>query len=61
MWWVDTKDHTFTASGNGGQRLTVIPAIQTVVVNLMNTDDPGPRLNSTDWDAILAKVLTARR
>ena len=71
MWWIQTNakaypelsipDGSFTASGNGGQRLTVIPGIDTVVVNLMNTDDPGPRLNSDQWDVLLGKVLAARR
>jgi CubicO group peptidase (beta-lactamase class C family) len=71
MWWIQVNakvnpelgipDGSFTASGNGGQRLTVIPAIQTVVVNLMNTDIPGPRIGSNQWDSILATVLAARR
>jgi CubicO group peptidase (beta-lactamase class C family) len=70
MWWVQTNarahpelgipDGSFTASGNGGQRLTVIPQIRTIVVNLMNTDEPGPRIGSTEWDALLGKVLAAR-
>ncbi len=71
MWWIQAKaadhpelgipDGTFTASGNGGQRLTVVPSIETVVVNLMNTDVPGPRIGSDAWDAILAAVRSARR
>jgi CubicO group peptidase (beta-lactamase class C family) len=70
MWWiqVDAKEHpelrlpdgSFTASGNGGQRLTVIPQIRTLVVNLMNTDEPGPRIGSAEWDLLLAEVLAAR-
>ena len=70
MWWIQTNarehpelrvpDGSFTASGNGGQRLTVIPAIGTVIVNLMNTDQPGPRIGSSEWDALLARVLEAR-
>jgi CubicO group peptidase (beta-lactamase class C family) len=71
MWWIQANaeghpelgipDGTFTASGNGGQRLTVVPGIETVVVNLMNTDAPGPRISSNDWDTIMAAVLAARR
>jgi CubicO group peptidase (beta-lactamase class C family) len=71
MWWIQTNakahpelrvpDGSFTASGNGGQRLTVIPQIETVIVNLMNTDEPGPRLGSNEWDALLADILAARR
>lgn len=70
MWWIQTNaraypelaipDGSFTASGHGGQRLTVIPQIETVVVNLMNTDEPGPRIGSREWDGLLAKVLGAR-
>jgi CubicO group peptidase (beta-lactamase class C family) len=70
MWWVQINrqahpdlrlpDGSFTASGNGGQRLTVIPHIDTLLVNLMNTDEPGPRIGSTEWDAIVADVLAAR-
>ncbi|MEO6222528.1 MAG: serine hydrolase [Vicinamibacterales bacterium] len=71
LWWIQTsaKEHpelripdgTFTASGTGGQRLTVIPQIDTVIVNLMNTDDErADRLGSDQWDAILAAVLAAR-
>ena len=70
MWWIQVNakarpdlrlpDGSFTASGNGGQRLTVIPQLETVVVNLMNTDQPGPRIGSNEWDALLAEVLSAR-
>jgi CubicO group peptidase (beta-lactamase class C family) len=70
MWWIQTNaaahpelripDGTFTASGNGGQRLTVIPQIETIIVNLMNTDEPGPRIGSNQWDKLLATVLAAR-
>jgi CubicO group peptidase (beta-lactamase class C family) len=70
MWWIQRNarahpelgipDGSFTASGNGGQRLTVIPQIETVIVNLMNTDEPGPRIGSNQWDALLAQVLAAR-
>jgi CubicO group peptidase (beta-lactamase class C family) len=70
MWWIQTNarehpelgipDGTFTASGNGGQRLTVIPQIATVIVNLMNTDEPGPRIGSNQWDNLLAEALRAR-
>jgi hypothetical protein len=40
--------------------LTVIPPIETVIVNLMNTDQPGPRFSGYQWDMLLAKVMSAR-
>lgn len=71
LWWIQASalshpelgipDGSFTASGTGGQRLTVIPSIETIVVNLMNTDVPGPRIDSDQWDAIMATVVAARR
>ena len=71
MWWIQANakahpelripDGSFTASGAGGQRLTVIPQIDTVIVNLMNTDDSPPSFGSNQWDEVLADVLTARR
>jgi len=66
LWWVATRSErgipvgAFTASGNGGQRVTVLPAIDTVVVNLMNTDGKGPRLTSSGWDRLLEPILQAR-
>jgi CubicO group peptidase (beta-lactamase class C family) len=70
MWWIQVNaqahpelrlpDGSFTASGNGGQRLTVIPHIDTLVVNLMNTDEAGMRIGSNEWDVLLSEVLAAR-
>jgi hypothetical protein len=70
MWWIQVNarahpelripDGVFTASGNGGQRLTIVPQFETVIVNLMNTDEPGPRIGSDEWDQMLAAVLSAR-
>jgi CubicO group peptidase (beta-lactamase class C family) len=70
MWWIQRNaaahpelripDGSFTASGLGGQLMTVIPEIETVIVNLMNTDQPGPRLGAEQWDRLLGIVLAAR-
>jgi CubicO group peptidase (beta-lactamase class C family) len=66
LWWIAIRSDygipvgTYTASGNGGQRLTVIPAMHTVIANLMDTDAPGPRMSSKDWDRMLGKILQAR-
>jgi CubicO group peptidase (beta-lactamase class C family) len=67
MWWVATRSDrgiprgSYTAAGMGGQRLTVIPDANTVVVNLMNTDVDGPRLSGLDWDRLLGVILQARQ
>jgi CubicO group peptidase (beta-lactamase class C family) len=51
----------FTASGAGGQRMTVLPSLDTVVVNLMDTElKGGPSLNSKGWDRLLEQILQAR-
>ena len=66
MWWIATRSErgiptgTYTASGTGGQRLSVIADLDTVVVNLMNTDVDGPRIGSSDWDRLLGVILQAR-
>jgi CubicO group peptidase (beta-lactamase class C family) len=70
LWWIQRNaaahpelrlpDGSFTASGLGGQLMTVIPQIETVVVNMMNTDEPGPRISADQWDRLLAIVMAAR-
>ena len=59
MWWI--ADGIFTASGAYGQRLTVIPRIETIIVNLVNTDVEGGPNMAGEWDGIVADVLAARR
>jgi CubicO group peptidase (beta-lactamase class C family) len=70
MWWVQRNaarypelrlpDGSITASGLHGQLMTVIPQIETVIVNLMNTDAPGPNISADHWDRLVAAVLAAR-
>jgi CubicO group peptidase (beta-lactamase class C family) len=70
LWWIqrnasahpelDIPDGSFTASGLGGQLMTVIPQIETVVVNMMNTDEAGRRISADQWDRLLAMVMSAR-
>jgi hypothetical protein len=47
-------------SGLGGQLMRVIPQIETVIVNMMNTDEPGPRISADQWDRLLGMVMAAR-
>ncbi len=71
MWWVTTNDDqfpelgikngTYTAIGNGGQRLTVLPHLNTVVVHLMNTYRiDGPTIGTSQYDPLLAQIIEAR-
>lgn len=67
MWWVVATGRaqipagSFTASGSGGQRLTVIPEFQTVVVHLMDTDaEGGSRIGTSTYDALLRRLMQAR-
>lgn len=71
LWWVaiDPSDAgesaiesgAYTASGTGGQRLTVLPGIDTVVVHRADTDDrDAARIGSTTYDRFLSLVLNAR-
>lgn len=67
MWWVTAPgshglpEGSFTASGAGGQRLTVIPSLRTVVVHLMDTDAPdGPRIATSTYNELLRVLLAAR-
>ncbi|TPV94762.1 MAG: serine hydrolase [Myxococcales bacterium FL481] len=71
MWWVMVKPGSealelgrgaFTASGNGGQRVTVIPAMETVIVHRVDTDDKSSRrVKTREYDRLLAKVFRAWR
>ena len=56
---IDRADGTFTAIGAGGQYLTVIPRLETVIVNLVNTDQ-GLDSARIEWDSLLVLLLSAR-
>jgi hypothetical protein len=48
MWWIQRND------------APAIPPIETVIVNSMNTDEPGPRVSTDQWDRLLGKIMAAR-
>ncbi len=67
MWWVTAEgDHglpvgSYTASGSGGQRLTVIPSIDTIIVHLMNTNQRGgPRIGTSTYNKLVSTIIAAR-
>ena len=68
MFWVTAEGHeagiprpSYTMSGAGGQRVTVFPHLNTVVVHRMDTDEGrGPWVNSPEWDHLLRELMKAR-
>ncbi len=65
MWWTTGPNDSslpagsYTASGAGGQRLTVLPSIGSVVVHLMDTDGEA-RIGTGRYDALLRLLMLAR-
>ncbi len=41
-------------------RIRRVPQIETVVVNMMNTDEPGPRISADQWDRLFGIVMVAK-
>ena len=68
MFWVTAEGEeggiprpSYTMSGAGGQRVTVFPQLNTVVVHRMDTDEGrGPWVNSPEWDRLLGTLMEAR-
>lgn len=67
MWWVTADgDHglpagSYTASGSGGQRLTVLPSIETIVVHLADTDRQiRPKIGTSIYNGLIRRILAAR-
>lgn len=71
MWWITRVDNTpeygttiptgtYSAFGYGGHKITVIPELDMVVVNRMNTDlKDGPRLSGDKYDQLLRLIISA--
>ncbi len=67
MWWVTgpnalgLPEGSFTASGSGGQRMTILPGAATIIVHLMDTDDrDGPRMGTSTYNKLVRLVLEAQ-
>ena len=71
MWWVVADPESgsripvemgaYTASGTGGQRLTVLPSLNTVIVHRVDTDDKdGVKIGTSAYHRFLRQVMQAR-
>lgn len=70
MFWIASADEpdargipkgAYTASGTGGQRLIILPSINTVIVHLVDTDVRGePRMRSSQFDQLLKAILSSK-
>jgi hypothetical protein len=50
--------------GAGAKSTNYLPSFRDVVraavsVNMMNTDEPGPRISTSQWDRLVAAVMAA--
>lgn len=71
LWWVAVegalfpnvrlKDGAFAARGARGQAILVIPDLDLVIVHLVNTDDPGAAVSSSQFGKFLRLILDARQ
>jgi CubicO group peptidase (beta-lactamase class C family) len=66
MWWIAAQDAgpiaqgSYAASGYGGHTLEVLPALNTVIVYRVNTDDPAARLTyGSRVDQLIVHILRA--
>ena len=71
MWWnvrtdkepefgVTLPKGAYSAFGYGGHRITVLPEMEMVVVNRMNTDlKDGPKLSGMQYDRLLRLIISA--
>ncbi|WP_300529774.1 serine hydrolase [Maricaulis sp.] len=70
MWWRPADDAVaeenglpadmYTGAGYGGQYVTVVPSLDLVIVNRMNTDIPdGPRMGGRDYTRVLQTITAA--
>jgi len=59
LWWVN-GDGSYFAWGTGGHYVLVIPQRQLVIVNRVNTDVPGKRIDDALFGEIVQRILAAK-
>jgi CubicO group peptidase (beta-lactamase class C family) len=70
LWWVSAngkvfpnttlKEDAFYAWGTGGHYIFVIPELSMVIVNRVNTDVQGKRINDDQFGELVRQILEAR-
>lgn len=66
MWWICTDEYlqipigTFTASGYGGQRLIIIPQIETIIVNFKKVTLLRNRIGTSKINELVQLIMRAR-
>jgi CubicO group peptidase (beta-lactamase class C family) len=71
LWWVGAdgkiftnttiKEQAYYAWGTGGHYIFVIPELQLVIVNRVNTDVQGKRISDDQFGQLVQQILEARR
>lgn len=71
LWWVGVngkvfpnttiKEEAFYAWGTGGHYILVIPELKLVIVNRVNTDVQGKRMNDDQFGQLVRQILEARK
>ncbi len=59
LWWVN-GDGSYFAWGTGGHYVLVIPQRHLVIVNRVNTDTPGKRIDDALFGEIVQRILAAK-
>jgi CubicO group peptidase (beta-lactamase class C family) len=69
MWWVAREgiffpgvivpDGTYAALGAGGHKIVVIPALETIVVHRVDTDQPAKLVSNLQFGRLLRLILAA--
>lgn len=70
LWWVGVggkifpnttiKEQAYYAWGTGGHYILVIPELKLVIVNRVNTDVQGKRINDDQFEQLVQQILDAR-
>jgi CubicO group peptidase (beta-lactamase class C family) len=61
LWWVDPSARAYFAWGTGGHYLYVVPDEKLVIVNRVNTDEPGKRISDEQFFELVRMIRRVAR